>query len=113
VPASPIHPRSAARVVWERKTLPLDEGENVLGRDEDVSVRIDAPSVSRRHARIVLNGSEAILEDLGSKNGTFLREEKLASPAPLHDGDAFRVGRILLRFHCRPLAGSTRTEAGG
>jgi DNA-binding winged helix-turn-helix (wHTH) protein len=110
-PASSRGARSAARVIWEQKTLPLEEGENVLGRDEDVSVRIDAPSVSRHHARIVVDGADAVLEDLGSKNGTFLKEEKVSAPVPLHDGDTFRVGRILLRFHCRPLAGSTRTEA--
>ena len=103
---------SAVRIVWEQKTLPLEEGENVLGRDEDASVRIDAPGVSRRHARIVITGGDAVLEDLGSKNGTFLREEKVASPMLLRDGDEFRVGRTLLCFRCRPLTGSTQTEDG-
>lgn len=102
----------ASRLTWEQKTLPLEEGENVLGRGEDASVRIDAPGVSRLHARILVTENEAFIEDLGSKNGTFLKEQRIVSPMPLRDGDAFRVGRILLRFHSRPLAGSTQTEDG-
>ena len=46
----------APRVLWEKRVIPLVEGENVLGRDEDVTVRIDAPGVSRRHARIRVVG---------------------------------------------------------
>jgi hypothetical protein len=49
----------------------LTGGENVIGRDPDVSVRIEAPGVSRRHARILAEGGRFTLEDLGSKNGTF------------------------------------------
>src|SRR5712691_8258196 len=54
----------APRVIWDQRVIALDAGENVVGRDEDVAVRIDAPGVSRRHARIVVTGSHAMLEDL-------------------------------------------------
>jgi DNA-binding winged helix-turn-helix (wHTH) protein len=105
--------RGAPRVVWERRIIPLAPGENVLGRDEDVAVRIDSPGVSRRHARIVVEKGGARLEDLGSKNGTYWREEKLEGPRELADGDTFRLGRLLLVFRDAAVAGSTKTEIEG
>ena len=105
--AGPTH-----RLIWERRVIPLEPGENVLGRDEDVAVRIDAPGISRRHARIVITQDEAILEDLGSKNGIYLREHRLAGPTALQDGDALRLGQQYLVYHRAPLKGTTATEAG-
>jgi pSer/pThr/pTyr-binding forkhead associated (FHA) protein len=99
-------------VIWDERTISLGPGENVLGRDQDVAVCIDAPGVSRRHARIVVTGSDVTLEDLGSKNGTFLREQRLEAPAALRDGDTFRLGRLLLVFRNTAQLGSTRTEVG-
>ncbi len=105
--------RTAPRVIWEKKIIPLAPGENVLGRDEEVAVRIDSPGVSRRHARIVVEKGRAVLEDLDSKNGTFLKEERLVGPGVLQDGDTFRLGRLLLVYRSAALRGSTRTEIGG
>jgi len=100
------------RVIWERQTIALAAGENVVGRAEDVAVRIDAPGVSRHHARIVVTPGEVTLEDLGSKNGTFLHEQRLGAPAVLHDGDSFRLGRLLLTFRNTGHTQATRTEVG-
>jgi DNA-binding winged helix-turn-helix (wHTH) protein len=104
-----------ARVVWSRRILPLVEGDNVVGRDEDVVVRIDAPGISRRHALIRLRGGEATIEDLGSKNGTYVRGGRLAGPIMLHDGDVFVLGDVALSFRSGPVPGTTTTlpEAGG
>jgi DNA-binding winged helix-turn-helix (wHTH) protein len=102
--------RRAPRVVWERRIIPLAPGENVIGRDEEATVRIDSPGVSRRHARIVVENGVARLEDLGSKNGTYLREEKLVGARELADGDTFRLGRLLLVFRDAAVHGSTKTE---
>lgn len=101
------------RVIWERRIIPLREGENLVGRDDSAVVRIDVPGVSRRHARIVVRGELATIEDLGSKNGTFIGagEIPVASPLPLSDGDSFRVGRIFLVFRRAAEDGSTATEA--
>jgi DNA-binding winged helix-turn-helix (wHTH) protein len=107
-PASLMH-----RVTWERRVIPLEPGENLIGRDEDVAVRIEAPGVSRRHARIVITGDEATLEDLGSKNGTYLGERRLQERAILSDGDTFRVGRQLLIYSRQPLKRTTQKEASG
>jgi DNA-binding winged helix-turn-helix (wHTH) protein len=105
----------APRVLWEKRVIPLVEGENVLGRDEDATVRIDAPGVSRRHARIRVSGAEATIEDLGSKNGTYVGEGPAAitGPTPLPDDARFRLGRVLLVFRSSPEAGSTMTEHRG
>ena len=58
--------------------MQLLEGENVIGRDPDAALWIDHASVSRRHARIVIGGGKATLEDLESKNGTFLNGKSIA-----------------------------------
>jgi pSer/pThr/pTyr-binding forkhead associated (FHA) protein len=55
-------------------------------------VWIDALGVSRHHARITLAGMEATLEDLGSKNGTYLQGRRLPAPSRLQDGDQIRLG---------------------
>ena len=60
-----------AWLVWGLNVLDLSEGENVLGRDPAAGIWICDPSVSRHHARIVVRGGDATLEDLGSKNGSF------------------------------------------
>jgi DNA-binding winged helix-turn-helix (wHTH) protein len=106
---------SAARILWEKRVIPLEPGENVLGRDEGVAVRIDAPGISRRHACIQLGQGRATLADLGSKNGTYLADEDtpLAGPVALEDGARFRLGRILLVFRNSADVGSTRTETHG
>jgi DNA-binding winged helix-turn-helix (wHTH) protein len=76
----------------------LRDGEYVLGRNDDVTVRFDSLSVSRHHARIRVSREDAILEDLHSRNGTFLNGERLTTPAALADGDEIALGLITLRF---------------
>ena len=105
--------RGAPRVVWGQRIIPLAPGENVIGRDEDAEVRIDSPGVSRRHARIVVDEGSVRLEDLGSKNGTYWREERLTAARELADGDTFRLGRLLLVYRDAALRGSTKTEIEG
>jgi DNA-binding winged helix-turn-helix (wHTH) protein len=82
----------SARLTWASRDFPLHEGENVIGRSSDASVPIYASIVSRRHARIILHHGFAYLEDLGSKNGTFVGSERIITPRLLHDGDVIKVG---------------------
>lgn len=110
-PADGAHLATRSRVLWERKVIPLAEGENILGRDDGAAVQIDVPGVSRRHARIHVEGGRAILEDLGSKNGTYLKDERVLVPTPLWDGAVFRLGRMVLVYRSAPESGSTMTEA--
>lgn len=86
-------------VIREGITFALRQGENILGRVEDGAVFVDEPSVSRRHARILLEGETATLEDLGSRNGTWLGTRRIDEPAVLEDGSSFRLGSALLEFH--------------
>jgi DNA-binding winged helix-turn-helix (wHTH) protein len=108
-------PGAAPRVFWEKRIIPLVEGDNVLGHDEGVTVRIDAPGVSRRHACIRVEGARATIEDLGSKNGTYVEDETtpIAGPTLLPDDARFRLGRVLLAFRTSPESGSTLTEHRG
>ena len=113
-PADPAAPATASAagstfcwLIKDGGRVPLRIGENILGRDEDEGgVRIDSPTVSRRHARIVVSGGSAILDDLGSKNGTFLRGTQISLPVPLSDGDEIRVGSVVVHFR---MASGSRT----
>ncbi len=87
-PGSPV----VFKLIWRGREIALDPGENVLGRDPLCVACIDVGSVSRRHARIVVSGDSATVEDLGSRNGTFLKGQAVASPHALSDGDCVRLG---------------------
>ncbi len=63
----------------------------ILGRG-DVEIRLDDPFASARHAQISRQGHIVVIEDLGSTNGTYLNDEALSGPQPLHDGDRIRIG---------------------
>lgn len=97
------------RLVWGPREVPLGEGENLLGRDAAAAVTIEDPTVSRHHARIVVGAGRARLEDLGSKNGTWLGGRRIASSEPLSDGDEIRVGPAALTFRSFAASGSTQT----
>jgi DNA-binding winged helix-turn-helix (wHTH) protein len=101
---------SVFRLIWGGREVPLAEGENVLGRDPSASVSIDNATVSRHHARIVIHGSDAALEDLGSKNGTWLRGGRIATSETLADGDEIRVGPVGFVFRCFAAGSSTETQ---
>jgi DNA-binding winged helix-turn-helix (wHTH) protein len=89
--------------------LGLAEGETLIGRGEECTLHIDSGTVSRRHARVVVTGRQARLQDLGSKNGTFLNGQRLqaADSVPLSDGDEIGIGATLLVFRGRFGPGST------
>ncbi|HEX4441517.1 MAG TPA: FHA domain-containing protein [Thermoanaerobaculia bacterium] len=99
------------RLVWGRRVIDLGAGENLIGRDRSAAVWINDESVSRRHARILVGDDGNFLEDLGSKNGTFLRGVPVRSAVRLEDGDEFTVGELVtpLRFHILASSVSTRT----
>ena len=92
-----------------RKRIALEPGETVIGRDPGAGLFIDDPSVSRRHARIVVTSDTATLEDLGSKNGTYLGDRKVEAPVPLDDGARIRIGTVALTFRMFTLPYSTQT----
>jgi serine/threonine protein kinase len=92
-------PRDRARLVVtteQGETIyPLEE-ELIIGRAGTLAIA-DA-RVSRRHARVYRHGGEYIVEDLGSSNGTFVNDDKIAGPHTLRSGDSIRIGACHMRY---------------
>ena len=100
------------RLVWPGGRAALTDGDYVLGRDPDLELFLDAHDVSRRHARITIAGNDASIEDLDSKNGTFVSDRRVDSETRLVDGASIRVGSVRLTFTRVQNRGSTETEQG-
>jgi two-component system, cell cycle response regulator len=77
---------------------PIDGAESFVGRGANATIRLGDDSISRRHVRIVLDGKEVRVEDLGSANGTVLNGERVTA-GPLRDGDKIQLGATtILKF---------------
>ena len=87
----------------------LSEGENLIGRTAHIGSWYDSISVSRRHARIIVHGDSASVEDLGSKNGTFVNDVKITVATPLVNGARIRFGSIAVTFRIDVLDDTTMT----
>ena len=97
------------RLIWGNREIAVNFGENLLGRDEAAIVWIDDALVSRRHARIVIDESGAVLEDLGSRNGTYLRGKRIEAPRKLADEDQVTIGPASMIFRVFNQTASTAT----
>jgi DNA-binding winged helix-turn-helix (wHTH) protein len=97
------------RLVWNRREIALEPGENLIGRDSEAVVWIDDESVSRRHARIGIGREGATIEDLGSKNGTYLAGKKIRGAVVLSDRDVLTIGPAKLTVRVLKRTGSTRS----
>ncbi len=97
-PAAAARNELVCRLVWRDREVTLAEGENLLGRDRQAVAWIDSATVSRRHARIVVTSGEAVVEDLGSRNGTSVGGKKSQGPVRLADGDRLRLGAVTMTF---------------
>jgi DNA-binding winged helix-turn-helix (wHTH) protein len=102
--------RLSFRLLFDDREISLRPGENLLGRVDDGVLWIDSPSVSRRHARIRVEGGQATLEDLGSKNGTYWRGARIIGPVLLSDGDEILLGKIKLTVRKLPVDATTLTD---
>ena len=74
------------------KAFPLDKDEMFIGREANNDITINDPEVSRRHARLYLQGGNMILEDLGSTNGTSVNGQRLTGPYVLRAGEIITLG---------------------
>ncbi len=74
--------------------FPLFDGANLIGRGPDTTIMIPSMKVSRHHAKITVEHDAASLEDLGSKNGTYLNGTKIQEPVELDGGDLIGVGCV-------------------
>jgi hypothetical protein len=94
--APPVGTR--AMVVTEGKRLPVSPRGSVVGRSRDCDVVLGDPNVSRRHARIRLEGGRWEIEDLGSTNGVQVNEQAIGSAHVLAPGDRIKLGTAELVF---------------
>ena len=97
-------------LVWRARRVNLANGTNLIGRDPGSRMWLDYSTVSRRHAQIVVSDAGALLEDLGSKNGTRLRDTPVTHPTVLRDGDRIGVGRMIVTYRESAAGLSTVTE---
>lgn len=111
-PAARHSPSAVRWIEWGRQRFPLADGVHVVGRDPDADVRFDATTVSRHHARLVVTAEGVILEDLASKNGTYLGDQRVTATVSLADGDAVRFGDVLVTFHTGTAGDATETQVG-
>jgi DNA-binding winged helix-turn-helix (wHTH) protein len=95
---TPVTGAPVCRLIWRRESIEVPAGESVIGRDRGCAVHIDADSISRHHARLNVTPREASIEDLGSKNGTWVEGERIHGTVPLTDGACFRLGSETVRF---------------
>jgi DNA-binding winged helix-turn-helix (wHTH) protein len=105
---SPDGRRLAYWLRWNLVELPLRDGENLVGRDPNLQICLDAPGVSRRHARVVVQDDSVAVEDLDSKNGTFVCGERITSQRVLLPGDDLSFGSVRVTFHVT--SSNARTE---
>ena len=96
-----------------KEEFTLQAGENLLGRDPEAGVYLDHPSVSRRHARITIGPGKTTLEDLASRNGTFLDGRKVSKAVALRHGAVVGLGLVTLTFHARSAPDSTQPITSG
>jgi pSer/pThr/pTyr-binding forkhead associated (FHA) protein len=80
-----------------------ESGAHDLGRAREAALRIDHPTVSRRHARIILSEDRtmAYVQDCGGANGTLLNGNALTMVQPLADGDVVQVGQVSLKIELK------------
>jgi DNA-binding winged helix-turn-helix (wHTH) protein len=99
-------------LLWNDRAIVLVEGENIVGRDPQCHVWLDASGVSRRHARIqVTSGSDAVVvEDLGSKNGTLLSNAPITGQARMTNGDLIQIGSVELKLRVWSEGKAAETE---
>ena len=99
VAAAPVATaESAGRLIWRGTVFDVAAGESVIGRDRACAIQMDADSVSRRHARLRVNPQGAWVEDLDSKNGTWIDGERIHTAVALVDGASFKLGSETVRF---------------
>ena len=96
-------------VVQDRRII-LSPGETTIGRDPASGVWLDVSSVSWRHARVMIQGRDAAIEDLESTNGTYVGGRKVKEPTPLRHGDTIQFGELKASFGASPGAAAARTE---
>jgi DNA-binding winged helix-turn-helix (wHTH) protein len=98
---------ATTRLLVGDDVIDLPDGETIIGRE-----RLGTPDSSRRHARIVVSGGDVTVEDLGSKNGTFVRGKRIRERAAVSDGDEIMFGRTIATLQVVDTGAPTITASG-
>jgi DNA-binding winged helix-turn-helix (wHTH) protein len=98
------------RLFLRDREVALTLGTHVIGREPEAAVWIDSTQVSRRHARVIVSATGVSIEDLGSKNGTFVNRARVGGVQPLSDRDEIDVGPERLVVRILREAPSTQTQ---
>jgi DNA-binding winged helix-turn-helix (wHTH) protein len=111
-PADSVAPNAPPRaslcwLVCDDHRVQVSEGQHLLGRHPASVIRIDSATVSRHHASLRVTSGEAILTDLGSRNGTFVQGKRIEAPTPLSDGDEIRLGTVAMAFYVASMGPAT------
>lgn len=110
IPAAEAAAAPDAWLLGSTAEVALQPGENILGREGE-GIVVKSSTVSRRHARLVLGPAGAVVEDLGSKNGTYVNDRRVTRPMPIVDGDQVRIGSLLFTFRMAQGTGTTETQS--
>ena len=94
------------------KVVELTKSELVIGRSAPADLIIVNPEISRRHARLLFQQGNYILEDLGSSNGTFINGQRLGDSQVLTDGAEIQLGSEIRLVFSQPAAGVQPVQAG-
>src|SRR5687767_4441872 len=107
-------PLARFRLRFLLQEIDLPQGETLVGRSANCQVTLDDPLVSREHARLRIQGDEAVVEDLGSRNGVQVGGQPVVGSMRLTNGCRIRIGTQELVFlelpatAERPARGATR-----
>jgi hypothetical protein len=93
--------------------VPLHDGVLVIGRDPAASISVPFPQTSWQHARLTVTAARVSIEDLGSKNGTYVRGQRITAPTDLTDGDDVLMGTARFVFVRAPGERGTTATARG
>jgi DNA-binding winged helix-turn-helix (wHTH) protein len=97
-PSDSLSPNRRAWLIVGGRAVPLTNGAYVIGRDPQVAFPVESRSASWHHARLTVTDDHTRIEDLGSKNGTLVRGERLVGVRQLQDDDDIVVGAVRLVF---------------
>lgn len=101
------------RLRWDGGRAMLRQGEHIIGRDPAADVVIDSTTVSRHHARIRIADGDVTIEDLGSKNGSYVGDRRIHGALTLTDGDDVRIGMVTVNVRISAVVASTATAVPG
>jgi DNA-binding winged helix-turn-helix (wHTH) protein len=97
----PMAPQAIPPRAWlylGTQSFPLHDGVVVIGRDPAATISVPHPQMSWQHVRLMVSADRVRIEDLGSKNGTYVRGQRLTAPTHLTDGDDVLMGTTRLVF---------------